>query len=62
MKSSLFTRRSFLKRTLLTSAAVSASGLLPRPNLLAASGSGNKVNCVQIGCGGGGWALIWIGL
>lgn len=47
----MLNRRSFLKRTLLTTGAFSASRLLPGPHLLAAS-QGEKLNCVQIGCGG----------
>src|SRR5260221_11790511 len=43
-------RRTFLKRTSLAAGAWSAASLLPAPNLLAA-GPGNKLNCVQIGCG-----------
>src|SRR6266511_5410746 len=53
MKSSL-NRRSFLKRTALAAGALSAARILPGPNLLAASGMIDKLNCVQIGCGGRG--------
>ena len=47
-------RRLFLKRTALSAAALPAVGLLPGPNLLAATLSTDKLNCVQIGCGGRG--------
>lgn len=47
-------RRLFLKRTALAAGALSAGGLLPAPNLLAARAAGSKLNCVQIGCGGRG--------
>ena len=47
-------RRLFLKRTALSAAALPAAGLLPLPNLLAAARSPDKLNCVQIGCGGRG--------
>jgi predicted dehydrogenase len=51
-------RRSFLKRTAL---AASAFRILPAPNLLAAANPGNKLNCVQIGCGGRGMNhLEWL--
>ena len=51
-------RRSFLKRTAL---AAGAFRLLPGPNLLAAADAGNKLNCVQIGCGGRGMNHIeWV--
>jgi predicted dehydrogenase len=51
-------RRSFLKRTALTAGAV---GILPVPNLLSAADAGQKVNCVQIGCGGRGMNhLEWL--
>jgi predicted dehydrogenase len=50
-------RRSFLKRTALTAGAL---GALPVPNLLSAVNAGNKVKCVQIGCGGRAMAhLDW---
>lgn len=51
MKSSL-NRRSFIKRAALATGAASAARFLPGPNILAAAGSGDKLNCVQIGCGG----------
>ena len=51
MKSSL-NRRSFIKRAALATGAMSAVRFLPGPNILAAAGSGDKLNCVQIGCGG----------
>ena len=42
-------RRTFLKRASLATGALSA-GLFPVPNVLAAK-AGDKLNCVQIGCG-----------
>jgi predicted dehydrogenase len=45
-------RRLFLKRTALAAGALSAGQFFPTPNLLAAPAPGNKLNCVQIGCGG----------
>jgi len=53
MKANL-NRRSFLKRTALAAAALSATRLRPGPNILAATGTIDKLNCVQIGCGGRG--------
>src|ERR1035438_1982147 len=54
-------RRSFLKRAALVAGAVSAGGLLPAPNIMAAAGPGAKLNCVQIGCGGRGMNhLDWL--
>src|SRR6266480_5033278 len=53
MKANL-NRRSFLKRTALAAGALSATRLLPGPNILAATGTIDKLNCVQIGCGGRG--------
>ncbi len=53
MKSNL-NRRSFLKRTALATGALSAARILPVPNLLAATGPSDQLNCVQIGCGGRG--------
>jgi len=54
---SALTRRSFLKRAALTAGALR---LLPGPNLLAAPNAGDKLNCVQIGCGGRGMShLDW---
>jgi predicted dehydrogenase len=51
-------RRSFLKRAALTAGALR---ILPVPNLLAAPNTGNKLNCVQIGCGGRAMAhLDWV--
>jgi predicted dehydrogenase len=51
MKSNL-NRRSFLKRAALAGGALSSARLLPAPNILAATGTTDKLNCVQIGCGG----------
>ena len=49
------TRRSFLKRSLIAAGALSTTGqLLSGPNLLAALNPGEKLKCVQIGCGGRG--------
>src|SRR5256886_14850898 len=53
MKSNL-NRRSFLKRAALAAGAWSATCLRPAPNILAATGTIDKLNCVQIGCGGRG--------
>jgi predicted dehydrogenase len=50
----MLTRRAFLKRTALTAGALSASPFLPAVNLLGAESNLNKLNCVQIGCGGRG--------
>jgi predicted dehydrogenase len=47
-------RRYFLRNAALAAGALSATRFLPGPNLLAATGPGNKLNCVQIGCGGRG--------
>src|ERR1035441_8524842 len=58
---SAFNRRSFLKRSALAAGVVSAGGLLPVPNLLAAASGGDKLNVVQIGCGGRGMNhLEWL--
>ncbi len=46
-----FTRRSFLKHTALGAAAFSVAPFVG-PNILGAETAGNKLNCVQIGCGG----------
>lgn len=55
---SALTRRSFLKRAALTAGALP---LLPIPHLLAAARSGDKLNIVQIGCGGRGMNhLEWL--
>ena len=59
MKSAL-NRRSFLKRSALTAGALSTVRLLTVPNILAAARPGEKLNCVQIGCGGRGMThLDW---
>lgn len=44
-------RRAFLKNSLLTAGTLS---IFPQVNLCGAAGPGNKLNCVQIGCGGRG--------
>ncbi|MGA2863921.1 MAG: Gfo/Idh/MocA family oxidoreductase [Verrucomicrobiota bacterium] len=61
MKTAL-NRRTFLRRTALGAAALSAAPVLPGPNLLAAEDPGRKLNCVQIGCGGRGLGahLDWL--
>src|SRR5579864_8935893 len=58
----MLTRRLFLKRTALAAGAFSSTALLPGPNLLAATGPSDKLNCVQIGCGGRGLSahIDWI--
>lgn len=48
-------RRSFLKRATLAVGAASAARVLPGLNILAAGSTGDKLNCVQIGCGGRGF-------
>jgi len=44
-------RRSFLKRAALVTGALSTAKLFSGPNLLAAGGALDKLNCVQVGCG-----------
>jgi len=44
-------RRSFLKRAALATGALSTAKLFSGPNLLAAAGTLDKLNCVQVGCG-----------
>ncbi len=57
----MLNRRSFLKRTTLAAGAVSAGSTLHHFNLLAAANAGDKLNCVQIGCGGRGLNhLEWV--
>jgi len=51
-------RRCFLKRAALAGGAVSAANFLSGPNLFAATGTVDKLNCVQIGCGGRGMAHL----
>lgn len=53
MKNAL-TRRSFLKRTALTAGILSAVPF----NILKAQNAGNKIRCVQIGCGGRGMSHL----
>jgi predicted dehydrogenase len=56
----MLNRRLFLKRAALTAGALS-SATLPGPNLLAAAAEGEKLKCVQIGCGGRGMNhLDWV--
>ena len=51
-------RRSFLKRAAVTAGALR---ILPVPNLLAATNAGDKLKCIQVGCGGRGMNhLDWI--
>jgi predicted dehydrogenase len=45
-------RRLFLKRAAVTAGALAGTRLFPGPNLCAAPGSADKLNYVQIGCGG----------
>ena len=61
MKSAL-SRRSFFKRSILAAGTLSTVRLLPVPNILAAARPGEKLNCVQIGCGGRGLSshLDWV--
>jgi predicted dehydrogenase len=47
-------RRAFLRCAALSSATLAGARFLPGPNLLAAEASEQKLNCVQIGCGGRG--------
>ncbi len=51
MKSNV-NRRLFLQRTALVAGGLSATRFLPGPNVLAATDPSDKLNCVQIGCGG----------
>ena len=57
----MMNRRSFLRRTALATGALSTSSFISTPNLIAATGGNNKLNCVQIGCGGRGMNhLEWV--
>src|SRR5690242_4384065 len=58
----MLTRRLFLKHAVLTAGTISAARLLPAPNLSAAEGPNNKLNCAVIGCGGRGLSahIDWI--
>ncbi len=47
-------RRSFLKRTALASGALSTAAFFPSRSAFARRAAGEKLNCVQIGCGGRG--------
>lgn len=51
-------RRLFLKRTALTAGTLAASPWITAPPLLAATGTGERLNCVQIGCGGRGMSHL----
>ncbi len=57
MKSSL-NRRSFIKRAALATGALSTAHTISGPNILAASDTLEKLNCVQVGCGGRAMAHI----
>lgn len=58
---STYTRRSFLRSTVLTTAALTGTRMLPLPGVFAAGLPGEKLRCVQIGCGGRGMNhLDWI--
>lgn len=52
------TRRSFLKRAAVAAGALSATRFGIAPSVLAAGRPGNKLNCVQIGCGGRGMSHL----
>src|SRR5215831_18879798 len=57
----MLNRRSFLKRTALAAGAITSTNLFPAPHVLGASGSSDRLNCVQIGCGGRGMNhLEWV--
>jgi len=51
-------RRLFLKRSACFAGALPVVGQFPGPHLLAAAGSGDKLRCVQIGCGGRGMSHL----
>ena len=55
---SKFNRRSFLKHTALAAGGISSARLFSGPNILAATGTTDKLNCVQIGCGGRGMSHL----
>jgi predicted dehydrogenase len=58
---SLLSRRSFLRNSLFSAAALGASRFLSAPALLAAAEPGRKLNCAVIGTGGRGMShLEWI--
>lgn len=50
----MLNRRSFLKRTALASGALTAGHVFSTPRLFAADSGSDRLNCVQIGCGGRG--------
>ena len=52
------TRRAFLRRASLATAAASAVQLFPLPNILHAAEKGNKLRCAVIGCGGRGMSHV----
>src|SRR5436190_20871035 len=47
-------RRTFLKRTALATGALSTAAVFPSRSAFARRAAGDKLNCVQIGCGGRG--------
>jgi predicted dehydrogenase len=51
---SAFSRRSFLRRASLATAAAGAAGCFPLTNILHAATKGDKLRCAVIGCGGRG--------
>ncbi len=53
-------RRSFLKRSALAAGAVSAANLFPFPNIARARATGDKLNCVVVGCGGRGMSHVGV--
>src|SRR5438477_372944 len=56
----MLNRRSFLTRTALAAGALSTTPFAA-PNMLAEPSASNKLNCVQIGCGGRGMNhLEWV--
>ncbi|MCB1128385.1 MAG: Gfo/Idh/MocA family oxidoreductase, partial [Verrucomicrobiae bacterium] len=55
-------RRSFLRRSVAAAGAATAAGMLPAPGILSAAAAGDRIRCVQVGCGGRGTSahLDWI--
>ena len=58
----MLNRRLFLKRAAVAAGAISSGPFLSALNLLGAEEANNKLNCVQIGCGGRGLSshLNWL--
>ena len=56
--SSKLSRRSFLRRTSLATAAAGAAQVFPFPNILHAANSGSALRCAVVGCGGRGMTHI----